>query len=86
MSNGTHKLSIAIIFWLEIVRRYCTAKAPYICSAKMSVFLCLILLFNVSLTNDVVSFEQPGPGRYIQSSDGSYLNRKKYKDWRLEPF
>ena len=42
---------------------FCTAKAAHICSAKnFSIFAFkLDVNSNKSLTNDIVSFEQPGP-------------------------
>ena len=42
---------------------FCTAKATHIFSAKKFQHICISLLvnFNESLTNDVVSFEQLGP-------------------------
>ena len=42
---------------------FCTAKATHIFSAKKFQHICVSLNinFNVSLTNDVVSFEQLGP-------------------------
>ena len=42
---------------------FCNAKATHIFSAKnFSIFAYHIVNFNESLTNDVVSFEQLGPG------------------------
>ena len=43
---------------------FCTAKATHIFSAKKLQHICVSLdvTFNESLTNDVVSFEQLGPG------------------------
>ena len=44
------------------MRSFCTAKASHIFSTKnIGVFEILLFEINVSLTNDVVSFEQPGP-------------------------
>ena len=44
---------------------FCTAKATHIFSAKKFQHICVSLdvNFNKSLTNDVVSFEQLGPGK-----------------------
>ena len=33
-------------------------------------------IFNDTLTNDVVSFEQPGPGIQLASRNYSWVNRK----------
>ena len=43
---------------------FCTAKATHIFSAKNFKHICvsLDLNFNESLTNDIISFEQLGPG------------------------
>ena len=42
---------------------FCTAKATHIFSAKhFRIFATLDVNFNESLTNDIVSFEQLGPG------------------------
>ena len=45
---------------------FCTAKATHIFFSKKFQYICvsLDLNFNESLTNDVVSFEQPGPEHY----------------------
>ena len=42
---------------------FCTAKATHIFSAKNFSQFALDLNFNESLTNDIVSFEQLGPGK-----------------------
>ena len=46
------------------MKSFCTAKATHIFSAKKIQLICVSLdvHFNESLTNDVVSFEQHGPG------------------------
>ena len=46
---------------------FCTAKATHIFSAKKIQHICISLdvNFNKSLTNDIVSFEQLGPGWYF---------------------
>ena len=52
--------------------RFCTAKATHIFFSKKIQHICVSLdvNFNESLTNDVVSFEQPGPDIYhIKMSD-----------------
>ena len=43
---------------------FCTAKATHIFSAKKFQHICITLdvNFNESLSNDIVSFEQVGPG------------------------
>ena len=44
---------------------FCTAKATHIFFSKKFQHICVSLdvNFNESLTNDVVSFEQPGPDK-----------------------
>ena len=43
---------------------FCTAKATHVFSAKQLQHICVSLdvNFNESLTNDIISFEQLGPG------------------------
>ena len=47
---------------------FCNAKATHSFSAKKFQHICVSLNvnFNESLTNDVVSFEQPGPGPHSE--------------------
>ena len=47
---------------------FCTAKATHIFFSKKFQHICvsLDLNFNELLTNDVVSFEQLGPGEFVQ--------------------
>ena len=58
---------------------FCTAKATHIFSAKKFLHICVSLdvNFNVSLTNNVVSFEQLGPDIYL--SDTNFLGASDYK-------
>ena len=44
--------------------------ATHIFQQKISAYLCITQDFNESLTNDIVSFEQLGPGVYNKSSPG----------------
>ena len=50
---------------------FCTAKATHIFFSKKFQHICVSLdvNFNESLTNDVVSFEQLGPGAFAANSD-----------------
>ena len=63
------------IFCRKNERSFCTAKASHIFSTKY-IGKYQILTFEI-LTNDVVSFEQPGPGLYF-----CYL--PEAKDCKLE--
>ena len=56
--------NILIFFAEKNVSSFCSAKATHIFSAKKFQHICIShdLNFNESLTNDVVSFEQLGPG------------------------
>ena len=56
--------NILICFAEKNVSSFCTAKAIHIFSAKIYQNICVSLdvNFNESLTNDIVSFEQLGPG------------------------
>ena len=58
--------NILIFFCWKNVSSFCTAKATHIFSAKKFQHICVSLdvNFNGSLTNDIVSFEQLGPGWY----------------------
>ena len=57
------KHNILIFFAEKNVSSFCIAKATHIFSAKnFSIFLSLDVNFKELLTNDVVSFEQLGPG------------------------
>ena len=51
---------------------FCTAKATHIFFSKKFQHICesLSVNFNQSLTNDVISFEQMGPGQNLYSTDG----------------
>ena len=59
--------NILIFFAEKNVSSFCNAKATHIFSAKKCHHICVSLdvNFNESLTNDIVSFEQLGPGRSL---------------------
>ena len=61
-----HKIKRDHIFCGKSVRNFCSAKVPHIFFHKKMVAVLHIIHvvqnFNVSLTNEIVSFEQPGPG------------------------
>ena len=54
---------------------FCTAKATHIFSAKKFQHICVSLdvNFNELLTNDIVSFEQLGPGMHILINSSLWL-------------
>ena len=58
--------NILIFFAEKNVSSFCTAKATHIFFSKKYQNICVSLdvNFNESLTNDIVSFEQLGPGLY----------------------
>ena len=58
--------NILIFFAEKNVSSFCTAKATHIFFSKTIQHICILLdvNFNESLTNDVVSFEQLGPGLF----------------------
>ena len=57
--SNAYKIKWADIYCWKSVRNVCTAKVPYIFSKNFS------RNFNVSWTNGVVSFEQPGSVRFF---------------------
>ena len=68
---------------------FCTAKATHIFSAKKIQHICVSLdvNFNESLTNDVVSFEQLGPGKILKTQseiDSRGLVDYTYPIWQRE--
>ena len=61
MSSRAPKIKCANIFCRKNVRSFFSAKAPHIFSAKNGSVFMYNRNFNVTLTNDIVSFEQLGP-------------------------
>ena len=57
--------NILIFFAEKNVSSFCTASYSHFFSKKIQ-HICVSpdVNFNKSLTNDIISFEQPGPGRY----------------------
>ena len=58
---------------------FCSAKATHIFSAKKIQHICISLYvnFNESLTNDIVSFEQLGPG-WVYTYSSRYMGESTY--------
>ena len=70
LADSVH--NILIFFAEKNVSSFCTAKASHIFFSKKLLHICVSLdvNFNESLTNDIVSFEQLGPGHQESGFQG----------------
>ena len=79
-------LSNTLLFLLENVRIFCSAKDSHILSTKNNNVFVIFQTFIETLTNGVVNFEQPGPERVDESHWSVIEHRTRKQGIELENY